>query len=700
MGSTLPLLYGPFLTLMLSFNALEGTLPVAWSNFSKIFWLSVSHNDVFGTLPASWLQQKTLSTLELNDNLLSGSIPLGDNTSTVLMLLNVSNNCFIGTLNRTVRTTLTVDVCNTHVHEGSALSTCASRLSQRWPQECNSQSQSLSLQVSRSRSTQPTSTFVLGGPSATQRPSSSGELKASISATIMFLHDPSSPLPSLATAASSPIAATAVISAVSGVDSGSAQALLTILDSACSCTSPTRSLPRQRQGVQYQEVEQRSSVPRAASLALSPLVLIGDSVGPFEVVIGNVALCIGMLFVQCTVVVVHHLRCTDDDESQVAEKNGVSVNHKPLSHDRVLNVHHIACSPSGALFRFPSATLRLTAFLVAGIVWGVAQLLSSPDFFTDNGAEEGNLDDLFEDAQGFDTITVLLGTCIGIVFLVCLGAILYVVVLHSWILDGAQGLQFEPFARVRGNTNPFSPPFPSRVASVLCSREGQWAPIPRRAAFGSPIATPFMPWCLKWAWAIGPTTSLIAVALSTAAPPSRHRTRACDGIQAVLICLYIVTAAVFAKLLPHRSIMRSLLAAFSNTLNGAVVVLSLLCRYELVGRDSPFIVASVGGYMSLCGSVLMFVVDRLEQRVLQGQQGEQAASSANSRRQSQHQHSRIDIRAYSAEQHDDVLRLQQLAALQRLIERHVKGLSQVTLVTHVTDSKDAVSAQSLSRVEE
>ncbi|CUG87320.1 GPI-anchored surface protein, putative [Bodo saltans] len=476
----------------------------------------------------------------------------------------------------------------------------------------------------------------------------------------------SSFLPSLGTITGSAIAATAIVNAISDTNSGSAQALLTILHSPCTCTAVGPSSQQEERGNQHQEMEQ-VSVPRTASLALSPFVLIGDSVGPFEVIVGNVALSIGALIVHCTVVVIHHLLCADDDKSQMVELNDdASAQPKPPAHSNLLSAHRLACSPSGALFRFPSATFRFTAFLVAGIVWGVAQLLSSPGFFTGNGAEEGKInDDLFEDAQGFDTITVLLGTCIGIVFLIGLGAILYVVVLQSWILDAAQGLHFESFSSVRGdNSNPFSPPFPPRVASVLCSREGQWGPIPRRAAFGSPIATPFMPWCFKWAWAIGPTTSLIAVALSTAKPPSTHRTRTCDGIQAVLICLHIIAAAVFAKLLPHRSIMRSLLAAFSNALNGAVVVLSLLCRYELVGRDSPIIVASVGGYMSLCGSVLMFVVDRVEQRVLQGQQ---AASSANSRRQSQHQHSRIDIRAYPAEQHDDVLRLQQLAALQRLI---------------------------------
>ncbi|CUG89859.1 transmembrane protein, putative [Bodo saltans] len=367
-------------------------------------------------------------------------------------------------------------------------------------------------------------------------------------------------------AASAPLSATALISAFSGVDPGAAQALLTTLQSPCMMT------------IDNNDVKSSDVAPRGLSVALSPLMLFGDedTIGAFEVAVGNVGISAFLLLVHFTATS-FYCHCNE----------GLSLRTALRGPD-----WKFACSKSAALLRFPSFSINFAVYLMPGVAWAVSTLLSSTTT---------------------RTLEVALGSAIGIGWLVCVGVLLVAVVLRRWILDREYGLTFCDFR----NAHPFSPPIPRSIAAIICSRHGQWGPVGRRAAFGSPIATSFLPEHMRWMWAVSPLVSLLAVALNTAQPSQDQLVIACDAIQAILIVLFSAAALLFGWVLPHRSLLRSLLSCFSAAHNALVVLLGLLARHQRVEQDTVLVVAATGSYTSMVLGIVVVCIGFLEQRVLQ-----------------------------------------------------------------------------------
>ncbi|CUG71827.1 GP46-like surface antigen, putative [Bodo saltans] len=621
-----------FRTLILSGNSLSGTLPSTWSLMSCMSLLMLDHNQLSGTLPASWssigsnlhgieiildhnmfegelpgawgplasrantfsvvgcglsgmLPEQWLSVvgirrLLLSENSFRGAIPsawaiLGD-----VEIINVSNNCLDGVnpwLHIVQENEGIVDTCNTHILPSSL--SCQHHPSV-WPQRCNANRTTRSATLFRTFSDELDHQARASSPSQTLhdahhiRQTSQVTLmhRTSTSTLVEPLSNLPLPLPTVtvaAVAASAPLAATAVVGAVSSADPGSAQALLTTLQSPCA-------------GPNAQQ-----STPRASSLALSPLVLFGDegTIGAFEVVVGNTGISVAIMFLHF--MATRLLLYYHDDEERVNE-----VTHSDSFLKRV------ACSTAGARLRFPSLSLKFVAFLMPGVVWAMSSLLS--------------------DADTMDAAVVGIGV---VVVFGALGAFWYShhFVLHRWILASEEveekkghGLLFVRFR----NAGPFSPPIPKALASIICSRDGQWGPRDRRAAFGSPMASVFLPDHVRWIWMVSPGVSLIAVGLSTARPPTEHDGPACDAIQSVLVVLFLSTSLLFAWLRPHRSMLRSLLCSFSSAHNGLVVILAMLFRHHVVEQNVMFVAASGGAYVSLAVTILVLGIEILENRIL------------------------------------------------------------------------------------
>jgi hypothetical protein len=361
--------------------------------------------------------------------------------------------------------------------------------------------------------------------------------------------------------ATAPLAATAFLGAMSGVDPGAAQALVTTLQSPCSGKDAT-------------------STPRGSVAALTPLVLFANqaSIEPLDVALGHVGLALTLLLLHF--LATHVLRRVQNEVV-------------PQFHTNI--VQRVACSTAAARLRFPSLSLKLITFLMPGVVWAVSTLLSDSDS---------------------DTYHVCFGVTVGMMGVAAFGYVCHYV-LHEWILSQSSssdcgGLTFMRFS----SAQPFSPPIPFFIANLVCSRHGQWGPQTRRAAFGSPMASTFLPQHVRWIWGVAPAISLIAVGLSTARPPQQHRGRVCDAVQALLFVLFLATAALFAWLRPHRAILRSLLCSFTMAHNAAVVLLTLLHRHEWIQQELILTVAAVGAYVALMFSVLLVVLELLESRLL------------------------------------------------------------------------------------
>jgi hypothetical protein len=358
--------------------------------------------------------------------------------------------------------------------------------------------------------------------------------------------------------ATAPLAATAFLGAISGVDPGAAQALVTTLQSPCSGTDTT-------------------STPRGSVAALTPLVLFADeaSIEPLDIALGHVGLALTLLLLHFLAT---RVLCRIQNELV------------PQFHANI--VQRVACSTAAARLRFPSLSLKLITFLMPGVVWAVSTLLSDSDS---------------------DTYHVWFGVAVGMMGVAAFGYVCYYI-LHEWILIQSShcGLNFMRFR----SPQPFSPPIPLSIAKLVCSRHGQWGPQTRRSAFGSPMASTFLPQHVRWIWGVAPAVSLIAVGLSTARPPQQHRGRACDAIQALLFVLFFATAALFAWLRPHRAILRSLLCSFTMAHNAAVVLLTLLHRHEWIQQESILTVAAVGAYVALMFSVLLVALELFETRLL------------------------------------------------------------------------------------
>jgi hypothetical protein len=574
-----------FNQLSLDSNQLTGTLPDAWANMTVMVGLNLSNNRLSGSLPGSWAQLK-IKTLLLGSNLFTGELPpswgaLPSAMGISLSSLDISSTCLRSSVpwpgkGLFALLTTSINNCNTRVLntlraplvQGYVLQCPNSSVLGRWPSRCTTGTPTKSFSPTWNNS----------GGSTLFSVSRSFSATAEIPRIVV--------LAALAAAASAPLPATALLSVVSGVDPGSAQALLAVLESPCAC-GPGQVLD--------------NPPPRAVSLALSPLVLFAgdDEIGAFEVAIGNVGIAMTVFLLHLTVTSAHHYcrrrRRGNDDDEDVTKQKGKEDNKDVTS---IGYVHHIAVSASGSLLRFPSVSFKIALFLVPGVAWSVTMLVS-----TVSSAERGH-------STTLSSGEVISASVIGIAFIFALGVILQRVVLRQWVMSADHGIAFVAFS-----SNVFSPPLPKVLASIACSR-GRWNPAERRSAFGSPVATPFMPWCVRWAWAVGPATSVLGVALSTAHPTGADASSVCDGLQSLLIALYCCVALLMARTMPHKSTLRSLLSIFTSLHTAAVVLCGLLCRHGHTTQTTALIVATAGAYVSLSGSILVVLIDLFESRVL------------------------------------------------------------------------------------
>ncbi|CUG78374.1 GP46-like surface antigen, putative, partial [Bodo saltans] len=589
-------------TLILDSNPINATLPESWSGMGMIDVLCMDNCSLYGTLPSSW-RFDSIEQLFLNNNALSGTMPLDwkyMGGSDEFSYANISNNCLLGTVpwaNLNSGDSLQVlDTCGTHLDLETGNCT---RLPTAWPAYCSShtltndlatKSRSMTDLTSKHYSTERSQDYSTSDSDATLSALSQttlGTVKTVFTSTLTPTVSMSPALiPAmigtvttrsvLAAAASAPLAATALLSAFSGVDPGSAQALLTVLRSPC-FISDTHD--HQATG---EHSTQDSVMPSASSIALSPLVLFGDegTIGAFEVAIGNAGLAMAFFFVHAALTLLHNRH--NYEKSSYEEPAWICSRRA---------IQHLACSKSAAVLRFPSLSINFALYLTPGVAWAVSTLMSSTTT---------------------SVVQIVAGSVVGIGWIACFGVLLNAVVLHCWILDSEFGLTFRDFLDVQ----PFSPPVPRSVAAVICSRRGQWGPSGRRSAFGSPIATSFFPEHMRWMWAVSPLMSLLAVSLNTARPPQAARTVACDAIQSILMVCFLAVAVLFGSLRPHRSILRSFLSCFSAAHNALVTLLGMLARYQRISQDAVLVVAAVGSYTSMLLGIVVVCIGFLEQRLL------------------------------------------------------------------------------------
>ncbi|CUG71913.1 GP46-like surface antigen, putative [Bodo saltans] len=601
-------------TLVLDGNPIGGPLPSNWSGMFNIALLSVANCSLFGTLPSSW-QFAGIKQLFLNDNALNGTMPglwanMGGTDE--FSFANISNNCLDGIVPwanlESGDAPPTMDTCGTRLD--LATGNCT-RLPTFWPEYCSPhphvhtltvgtsiKSESMTDLMEQSKDYYTTdsetasdtvplrsATVLLRSVSQARESLSSptlltATLSTGVSMSPALIQTPVGTATAvLAAAASAPLPASAIISAFSGVDPGSAQALLTVLQSPC-IISDTQD--HQATG----ELSTQDSVmPRASSIALSPLVLFGDegTIGTFEVAIGNAGLAMAIFLVHAALTLLHNRH--NYEKSSYEEPAWVCSRGA---------MQHLACSKNAAVLRFPSLSINFALYLTPGVAWAVSTLMSSTTT---------------------SVVQVVAGSVVGIAWIACFGVLLTAVVLHCWILDSEYGLTFRDFLDVQ----PFSPPVPRSIAAVICSRRGQWGPSGRRAAFGSPIATSFLPEHMWWIWAVSPLMSLVAVSLNTARPSQAARTEACDAIQSILIVCFLAVALLFGSLRPHRSMLRSFLSCFSAAHNGLVAVLGMLARHQLAEQDTVLVVAAIGSYTSMVLGVVVVCIGFLEQRLLRRQ---------------------------------------------------------------------------------
>ncbi|CUG87322.1 GP46-like surface antigen, putative [Bodo saltans] len=607
----------------LSHNRLGGSLPAEWANMSALTIILLRNNLLTGTLPGSWGALRFVTTMELSHNILQGSLPvlwatynLLFSLVTKLTLLNISNNCLEAPIpqqwtQRFQFFILTIDNCQTRVFLSQNTTASLRVLCRgRWPAHCDSASVSLILVPSPSvLHATPTANFVSAEtehlPSATVTFANSTH---SASAQVFTSSTTSQELPQEVLSSSvlqlitkAPIVATSFISVMAGAEmGGSAQALLAVLDSPCSCS------------VIHDDGSRTNTQSGGAAVALSPLLLFNDDddvgvIGPFEVALGNVGISALILLLNFVGAALHGIH-RQSKAAKCSKFAADAIKQSP----QIFTFKGVAFSPSGAVCRFPSLGLKLVTFLVPGMAWAVAQLASS--YLHSEVLHQGN------DQLVTTTATELaVGVLVVGVFLCALAVFLKHVILDQWIeqqgpnKNKGGGLVFESF----DDWNPFSPPIPRQLASIVCSRSGQWGPTDRRRAFGSPVANAYLPSCVRWAWAVSPAVSLMGVALSSARPASfSTAATVCDGLQAAQVIIFCGGAMAFAIMLPHRSILRSLLATFSGLTNTFVVLLGLLCRHRRVNVDVPLQVSAVGAYVSLIGSIALFSLDKFEARVL------------------------------------------------------------------------------------
>jgi hypothetical protein len=248
----------------------------------------------------------------------------------------------------------------------------------------------------------------------------------------------------------------------------------------------------------------------------------------------------------------------------------------------------LCLSTAAANLHFPSVSVCVALWLLPGVAWGVTQILSK----SDQGAADYSI------------------SALGIAVVVGLFMTLEFVVMRRLVLDKHFGLRFFSF-RTRF---PFSPPVPKFVARLCCSREGSWGPGDLRASFGSPMATSCLPQHVRWAWTIGPVVSTIVVVTNTLR--AGDTSTRCDALQVFQAALLATAAAVFLVLLPHGSVLQSLLCALGHILNCIVVLLGIMCRHELIDRDGVIAAALLGAYVSSLGSVILYFFRRMESRIL------------------------------------------------------------------------------------
>lgn len=249
--------FSPLTTLVLDGNPIGGTLPSSWGGMFSIAVLSMTNCSLFGTLPSSW-QFIGIEQLLLNDNALNGTMP-GSWASMggidEFSFANISNNCLSGNVPwvnlESGDAPPVMDTCGTRLD--LATGNCT-RLPTFWPEYCSPhphvhtltvgtsiKSESMTDLMEQSKDYYTTdsetasdtvplrsATVLLRSVSQAREPLSSPTLltatfSTGVSMSPALIQTPVGTATAvLAAAASAPLPATALISAFSGVDPGSA----------------------------------------------------------------------------------------------------------------------------------------------------------------------------------------------------------------------------------------------------------------------------------------------------------------------------------------------------------------------------------------------------------------------------------------------------------------------------------------------
>ncbi|CUG88751.1 GP46-like surface antigen, putative [Bodo saltans] len=589
--------------LSLEGNQLDGSLPESWSAMSYMINMSFAHNAFTGFLPASWSAMTIMSVLSLNDNRFTGTVPpawglmgtqqIIDEAGTFgrTLTLDLSSNCIRGelppswtTADHTRGLMVTVSSCFTFLVPSSGGECDGGAV----PAECASwsavSSRSLSLTDAVQPATTPTSTQTHGQSNTLSRATESASLHlrqtATMSPPIETIKSPSVSASTIASIAAA-TSLSAIAALVSSGDPGSAQALLAAIESPCVCDNAARFLSNSQSDIQ-------SVLPASALVALAPLLSawtndVGATAASIMVET-NIALTVGVMLLQGLCVGVGFLRRRRQADHKTP----------PMETNHIM----LIAAFSGA--HFPSVSIKVAMLFLPGVVWGCVRCMSM----------------MLTDPSSIPTARLRGTSILGILFLLMVVLVIEFVVFRRWILNPSIGPVFLPFTnwyRLPSSSETFSPPIPRQIADVLCSRLGEWGPERRRTSFGAPLVTTFLPKNARWVWSIGPTVSLFVVALSATLATS---STACNAMQLSTIAVLTLSALWFAVATPHRAIVVSMVMAVGLVHTALVHLLGMLCRYELVVRDTVLLVASIGSWVLTAMRICVMLVALWEQHHL------------------------------------------------------------------------------------
>ncbi|CUG92348.1 GP46-like surface antigen, putative [Bodo saltans] len=578
-------------------NSLVGSLPHAWgTNLFALQELYLDHNMLDGPLPNEWNQFNNLTMLQLQHNYLSGPMPKewGDGF-TSLAVLNVSDNCLRGSSLASPdfwqrMFPLSVDVCGTRLFipsqsaaggEGPVSYAPCDRRLVLWPHQCTTTS---TLTVATSAPSETVLTTPSHGSVSSSEPLDAVDTASSLSAAQI-------------TAIAIPIALGGAVGALLSSDSsgGDAQVLFATLNSPCVCDGS-------RSG---------SLSGRAVSIVMSPLsvfmqndeadvVAIGTLTGEgnMGIMIGVVGLYLALIFLFARLsandndrAVSHSVEAAhdqiQDDASPLLQADGKETTRVSMSNVRL---RQFMTSPRAGSLGFPAVPLKVALFLTPGIAWSVAVVLS------------------YEDATPKRTPWNYFVTVLSFIFLISVPWLCEVVMFRRILLRKHWKLVFQAYksGRFQGGI-----PVPRSIMWLVATRDGAWGPV-ARSHIGSPLVTPYNPAHYRYAWAVGHISTTVVTILTTWLPS--NQSIGCTSLQVSAASVLGAVSLFFIIAKPHRMLWASMVASFGPALNATIVLLGIMCRYDVVDRNFIFAVSTCGAYISMIGKIIQVAFSEVERR--------------------------------------------------------------------------------------